>query len=102
MDSQRIEHGRQIVRRQRGSVKVCRRAQSCSARGDSVVLRIGLRLKQWTIHRVRKSCAPVIYQQQIVMVHQWAKQPNVTVARFRAWISRTTFQGNDGFKLLRR
>ena len=55
------------------------------------MLRVRFGLKQRTIHRIRKSRAAVIHQEQIVTVHQRPKQSDIAMPGFGCRISRTTF-----------
>src|SRR5919198_1206683 len=64
------------------------------------MLWVGLRLKLGTLDSVREPGAPVIHQQQIMTVHQRAKQCDVAVPRLGGWISGSAFHGNDGFQPL--
>src|SRR6266571_2257650 len=64
------------------------------------MLRVRFRLEQWTIHRVRKTCAAVVHQEQIVTVHQRPKKSDIAMPGFGCRISRATFHCDNRLKLL--
>ena len=64
------------------------------------MLRVRFGLKQRTIYRVRKTCASVVHQEQIVTVHQRPKQSDIAMPGFGCRISRTTFHCDNRLELL--